>query len=80
MSGWVPSKTAQSVRRNPAKKRTPDEAQGREELLRVVGRGERREPLDVGRHRVRQPERDATGKMRVAVRVTAQRPAGVRGR
>ena len=64
----------------PGEERAPDQAHGPEELLRVIGRRERREPLDVGRDRVPQPQVDATGKMRPAGRVAAQRPAGVRGR
>ena len=75
-SDWVPSKTAQSVRRSPAKSGPRTKRMAPEEPLRVVRRGERREPLDVGRDRVAQPEVDAAGKVQAAVRRRGPAPAG----
>ena len=77
ISDWVPSKTAQSVRRKPAKSgpRIRPMAATR---WRLVRRGQRGEVLDVGRDRVCEPEVDTTREVQAALAVASERPAHVR--
>ena len=81
ISASVPSKTAQSVRLQPREEGAPDQPHGRDDVTRVVAGGQRREALDVGRHRVDRSCRSTPrGRCARPSAVAAECPAGIRGR
>ena len=69
--------TAQSARRRPAKS-GPRTSRTRRASARGLRAGQGREAVDVGRHRLVQPEIGAAREARSAVRRAAQRAPGVR--
>ena len=73
---WVPSKTAQSVRRKPREERAPDQPDGRPRSERVVRGRQRREAVDVGASPSRR-RRSATPQGRCAA-PSAARPSARR--